>query len=75
MPIYVYETIRNDGKAGKRFEIQQQISDPPLTNHPKTGEPVRRIIVSAHFLNNQFDKLNKKFIKQDKGKPPRGLEL
>jgi len=41
MPTYVYETI---SPAPERFEIRQRFSDPALTQHPETGEPVRRII-------------------------------
>ncbi len=44
MPIYVYEVIREDGKAPGTFEVIQRMNEPPLTHHPDTGEPVRRII-------------------------------
>lgn len=44
MPTYVYEVIRADGEPGDVFEIVQRITDPPLTEHPETGEPVRRVI-------------------------------
>jgi predicted nucleic acid-binding Zn ribbon protein len=74
MPIYVYEIIRRDGKPGRRFEIMQRVSDPPLKRDPKTQKPVRRVIGSVSFLNNRFDKLNKQFQKRDKGRK-RGLEL
>ena len=46
MPTYVYETKPAKGKP-KRFEIWQSIKDVALTKHPKTGEPVRRIIVGG----------------------------
>jgi hypothetical protein len=42
---YVYETIpRRDGEASIRFEVVQSMKDAPLTRHPDTGEPVRRVI-------------------------------
>lgn len=44
MPIYVYEFVDEQGAGGETFEIVQRISDPPLTTHPETGEPVRRVI-------------------------------
>ncbi len=44
MPIYIYEIILPDGSAGPQFEHVQRITDPPLTSHPETGEPVRRVI-------------------------------
>jgi hypothetical protein len=43
MPIYVYEVVREDGGDGETFEVFQRMSDPPLTQHPESGLPVRRI--------------------------------
>ena len=45
MITYTYETLPRPGKVARRYEIQQSIKDAPLTKHPKTGEPIRRIIV------------------------------
>jgi len=45
MPVYVYETIPNAASATpRRFELQQKMSDPPLTVDPETGDPVQRVI-------------------------------
>jgi predicted nucleic acid-binding Zn ribbon protein len=44
MPTYVYEVITEDGDEGQVFEVVQRMSDPPLTRHPTTGQPVRRVI-------------------------------
>jgi hypothetical protein len=44
MPIYEYEVILDDGEPGMRFEVTQGLNDPPLTKHPMTGQPVRRVI-------------------------------
>jgi predicted nucleic acid-binding Zn ribbon protein len=44
MPTYVYETIPAAGGRAKRFEVSQRMSEAPLTTHPETGEPVRRVI-------------------------------
>lgn len=44
MPTYVYEVIREDGQVGERFEMVQRMTDPPLTEHPETGQRVRRVI-------------------------------
>ena len=44
MPTYVYEVIQPDGQPGEQFEVVQPISEAPLTEHPETGEPVRRVI-------------------------------
>lgn len=45
MPTYVYEVISDSAEQGERFEIVQPMSDPPLTHHPTTGEPIRRVIM------------------------------
>ncbi len=45
MLTYVYETLPRPGKAARRYEIRQSIKDAPLTKHPSTGEPIRRLIV------------------------------
>jgi len=45
MTTYVYETIPADTSSEPHvFEFQQRMTDKPLTQHPETGEPVRRII-------------------------------
>src|SRR5262245_27479860 len=43
MPLYVYEVVLPDGSAGEQFEVLQPMSAAPLTQHPETGEPVRRV--------------------------------
>lgn len=47
MPTYLYESIPTDGRAPERFEVTQRMSDAPLTRHPQTGEPVRRIVTGG----------------------------
>jgi hypothetical protein len=48
MPTYVYEVIDESGKPGQRFEVVQAMSDEPLTAHPETGQPVRRVFLPFH---------------------------
>jgi predicted nucleic acid-binding Zn ribbon protein len=48
MTTYVYEPIHQ--KAGEKplyFEIKQSMSDAPLTKHPETGEPIRRVVLGG----------------------------
>lgn len=49
MPTYIYETIpkKASGRT-KRFELRQSMKDSPLTKHPETGEPVRRVISGGY---------------------------
>jgi hypothetical protein len=55
MPTYVYAVIKPDGSDGEPFEVFQKISDPTLTHHPETGEPVRRLVVAPQ-VQTQTDK-------------------
>ena len=51
MATYVYETVpKNPREKPRRFEVEQKMSDPPLKTDPKTGLPVRRVIVGGSGL-------------------------
>lgn len=51
MATYVYETIpRQDGETPRRFEVVQGMKDAPLSRHPDTGEPVRRVISGGYGI-------------------------
>lgn len=51
MPTYVYETVPAEaGAPVRRFEVVQKMSDAPLSTHPETGEPVRRVITGGMGL-------------------------
>ena len=44
MPTYVYEIVDESGEGtGETFEWVQSMSAAPLTEHPETGRPVRRV--------------------------------
>ncbi|MEM7599820.1 MAG: zinc ribbon domain-containing protein [Verrucomicrobiota bacterium] len=48
MPIYVYETIpEHPSEEPVRFEVRQSIKDDRLSQHPETGQPVKRVIVGG----------------------------
>ena len=47
MPTYTYQVITSNGRRGDRFEVVQGMRDEPLTVHPQTGEPVRRVITGG----------------------------
>lgn len=45
MPTYLYETVPDaPGSEAERFELKQSFAEAPLTRHPETGAPVRRVI-------------------------------
>ena len=49
MPMYTYQVVTEDGSEGEIFEVIRTMSDPPLTEHPDTGEPVTRIFQPVHI--------------------------
>ena len=53
MPTYTYRVISSDGRNGERFEVVQGMRDEPLTVHPRTGEPVRRVITGGSGVLGQ----------------------
>lgn len=48
MPTYVYAIVLEDGSDGDHFEVVQSFSDPPLSEHPESGRPVRRVPQVPH---------------------------
>lgn len=48
MPTYVYETVLRGEAAPVRFEVKQSMLDPALTEHPESGEPVRRVVSGGY---------------------------
>lgn len=56
MPIYVYQVILPDGEEGQVFEIQQKMSDPPLTEHPISKMPCKRIITPPNVGTKYTEK-------------------
>ena len=49
MPTYLYEVILENGESGQVFEVEHGMSDPPLTRHPTTGQPVRRVFTAPNL--------------------------
>jgi len=48
MTPYVYETIpQKAGEKPRYHEIKQSRSDAPLTQHPETGKPIRRVVLGG----------------------------
>ncbi|RRJ97554.1 zinc ribbon domain-containing protein [Opitutaceae bacterium TAV4] len=48
MATYIYETIpQTPTEAVETFEAIQSMNDRPLTHHPETGRPVRRVITGG----------------------------
>jgi predicted nucleic acid-binding Zn ribbon protein len=68
MATYVYETIPRTAKQKpRRFEVEQKMSDPPLKKDPKTGLPVRRVIVGGSGLVTHGASILSMNVKRSKG--------
>lgn len=53
MPTYTYETIPKDSSEEPvSFEIKQSIMDDALTEHPETGQAIRRIITGGISISS-----------------------
>lgn len=48
MTTYLYETIPvRTGETPRFHELRQETDAAPLTQHPETGEPIRRVILGG----------------------------
>jgi len=66
MPLYVYEVITDDDSPGEQFEIVQSMSEPALTKHPQTGQPVRRVLFAPAVGGKWSDSAMAKSTADDK---------
>ena len=66
MPIYVYEVVAEGDQPGEQFEVFQKMSDAPLTHHPETGQPVRRVITAPNISGQWSDASMNRNVSDDK---------
>ena len=66
MPLYDYELITDDGSPGQKFELFQRMADPPLTRHPETGQPIRRVFSAPAIGGKWSDSAMAKSVADDK---------
>jgi predicted nucleic acid-binding Zn ribbon protein len=59
MPVYTYQIIHDDGTEGETFDHMHAMSDPPLEEHPETGEQVVRIFNAPHIAGLGHERKNK----------------
>lgn len=55
MPTFIYVVINPDGSDGAQFEIEQSLNDAPLTQHPLTGAPLRRVFSPLGLVTQYSD--------------------
>ena len=66
MPLYQYEVINADGSSGEQFEVFQSMADAALTQHPQTGQPVRRVLVAPAIGGKWSDSAMSRSVADDK---------
>ncbi|MCI0357574.1 MAG: zinc ribbon domain-containing protein [Planctomycetaceae bacterium] len=66
MPLYDYEVITTDGSPGEKFELFQRMADPPLTKHPETGQPIRRVFSAPAIGGKWSESAMAKSVADDK---------
>ena len=62
MPIYEYEAIVDPDEEGQRFEFFQKMTDPPFTEHPVTGVPIRRVVARPNVAGKYYDSSSKQML-------------
>jgi predicted nucleic acid-binding Zn ribbon protein len=66
MPLYLYEVVTGDDSPGEQFEIFQSMADEPLTRHPETGQPIRRVFCAPAIGGKWSDSAMGKAVADDK---------
>ena len=59
MPVYQYQVVKDD-ETVELFEVEQSIQDTPLTKHPLTAEPVRRVVPAPSLTLDHSSSYEKK---------------
>lgn len=63
MPTYVYEVLDKKGEGtGDFFEVVQPITDDALTEHPESGQPVRRVPQAFNIAGKWSDMKSKSML-------------
>lgn len=67
MPLYVYEHLDNNGNpTGETSEFVQPITADPFSQHPETGQPIRRVITAPYIPGDYSDTKMSAAAKDDK---------
>lgn len=64
MPVYTYQLINEDGSDGETFDVVRGMKEEPLTHHPDTGQPCKRIFQPIHIAG-MTSELHKKTLLSD----------
>jgi len=64
MPVFKY-LIKNNSKIPEYIEVEHSSKEPPLKNHPLTGEPIERVLHSPSLTLNHSEKREKNTLSPD----------
>jgi len=64
MPTYLYEVL-NGSEPTETFEVYQDFSASPLTSHPISKEPVRKILSPSTISLKHTDSCEKKVLSDE----------
>ena len=72
MPVYEYEHIEKACYLGHSFEVEQSMSEKPLTQCPDCGEPVKKVLsrvnISSPKTNSELKDMGfTKLVRRDDG--------
>ena len=59
MPVYLYQVVKDD-ETVELFEVEQGMQDAPLTKHPLTSEPVKRVFSAPSLTLDHSNRYEKK---------------
>jgi predicted nucleic acid-binding Zn ribbon protein len=66
MPLYQYEVVTDDDSPGEQLEIFQSMAEEPLTRHPQTGQPIRRVLCAPAIGGKWSDGAMSRSVADDK---------
>lgn len=73
MPIFTYVVVNPDGSDGSALEIEQGVNDAPLTRHPLTGAPLRRVFSAPGLVTRYAENEMKRAVNDEKFFAERGF--
>mgnify|MGYP003301545983 CR=1 FL=1 len=65
MPLYQYQVI-NGKETPEIIEIEESSDSKPITSHPLTGEPIKRIISAPGLALKHSSQIEKKSLSREK---------
>jgi hypothetical protein len=71
MPINIYEILENGRPTGELLEVEQRLSDSPLTHHPITKQQIRKQLstpnLNIEYTDGKEKRLNESQYVEQKG--------